>query len=109
MRRVGALYGGTPSMALKILVAFALVASLLACAPAAEAPAVKLKKSAGDDLFADSPVRRLRIEIADEGMATLRKYHFRRNAIMNERVAVSATVREGNKTYTKVAVHLKGG
>src|SRR5947199_6817880 len=85
-----------------------LAASLLISAFAAEAPS-KSRRSAGDDLFTDGVIRRLRIEISKDGMATLRKYHFDRNAMDVERVPVPATIREGTAVYTNVAIHLKGG
>jgi len=66
------------------------------------------KASAGDDLFIDTRVRRLSIEISETGMATLRQYQFRRSGSGNERVPVPATVREGTEIYTNVAIHLKG-
>lgn len=65
------------------------------------------KESAGDDLFTNSFVRHLRIEIPEQGMAILRVPVPRsRNA--SQRPAVSATVREGDRVWTNVAVHLKG-
>jgi spore coat protein H len=65
------------------------------------------KKNNGDELFTNSAIRHLRIEISNEGMQTLRKYSFRsRNE--NERTNVPATVREGGFVWTNVALHLKG-
>jgi len=86
-----------------------LAAALMISAQGAELPGAKSKPSAGDDLFTGSAIRRLRIEIAKPGIATLRKYHFERDAMDVERVPVPATIREGETVYTNVAVHLKGG
>jgi hypothetical protein len=83
--------------------------ALLISGQCAEPPTRKTKPSAGDDLFTDSAIRRLRIEVSKQGIATLRKYHFERDAMDAERVPVPATVREGDRVYTNVAVHLKGG
>jgi len=89
--------------------AFCLAAALMISAQGAELPGAKAKPSAGDDLFTGLAIRRLRIEIAKPGIATLRKYHFERDAMDVERVPVPATIREGESIYTNVAVHLKGG
>lgn len=51
------------------------------------------------DIFAAGYVGRLTIDIPEEGMSTLRR---------TPRGYVKATVKEGNHTYTNVAVHLKG-
>src|SRR6266850_738194 len=64
---------------------------------------------AGDDLFTNVLVPRLRLEIAPEGMAVLQSYEWNRNLNGQDRTNVLATVREGNRVYTNVAVHLKGG
>jgi hypothetical protein len=49
----------------------------------------------------------LQIEISAEGMETLRTYSFRsRNE--SQRTSVAATIREGQHSWTNVAVHLKG-
>ena len=53
----------------------------------------------GADLFSTGAVCRLRIEIAAEDVARLRR---------NSREYVPAIVREGTNTYDKVGVHLKG-
>src|SRR5690349_6467884 len=66
------------------------------------------KSSAGDDLFTNSGIRRLSIEIAPAGIAELRNYRWRRDASDEDRKDVPATVREGDTVWTNVAVHLKG-
>jgi len=53
----------------------------------------------GTDLFTTGSVRRIEITIPTEGIAELRA---------NSRQNVSATVREGTNTFSKVGVHLKG-
>ena len=64
------------------------------------------RAEAGDELF--STPARIRIEIPDEGMRELREYVQVFRQTRPERVDVRATVREGGKIYTNVAVHLKG-
>ncbi len=64
------------------------------------------KDGAGDELF--STPARIRIEISEEGMKELREYVQVWRQSRPERVDVRATVREGGKVYTNVAVHLKG-
>ena len=59
---------------------------------------------AGDELFSSNTVPRLQIEIPEAGLAVLRNY-FWRNA---DRTNVLATVREGDRVYTNVTLHLKG-
>ncbi len=66
------------------------------------------RESISDTLFTNTTVRRLSILIPPEGMATLRKYHWRREPEEETRVNVSATVREGDLVWTNVALHLKG-
>src|ERR1051325_5905 len=61
---------------------------------------------AGDDLF--TGVARVQIEIPAEGMAVLRQYHHVWRQARPERIDVQATLREGGRTYTNVALHLKG-
>src|ERR1041385_456748 len=65
--------------------------------------------TAGDELFTNVLVSRLRLEIPPEGMAVLQSYEWNRDLNGQDRSNVLATVREGNKVYTNVAVHLKGG
>ena len=60
-----------------------------------------------DDLFT-GPIPRLRIEISPEGMEVLRQYHQVWRQPRPQRLDVQATVREGEKVYTNVAIHLKG-
>jgi spore coat protein H len=58
------------------------------------------KPPAGEDLFRDAVVPELRLEISSEGLNSLSR---------SPRKYVRATVKEGEKVYTNVAVHLKGG
>lgn len=60
-----------------------------------------------DGLLFSTPSRIL-IEIPEEGMKVLREYVQVWRQARPERVDVRATVREGGKAYTNVAVHLKG-
>lgn len=59
------------------------------------------------DVFS-GPVPEIRIEIPDEGMRVLRRYRQVWGQPRPGRVDVRATVREGGRVYTNVAVHLKG-
>ena len=63
--------------------------------------------SSGDDVFT-GPVPRLQIDIPADGMKILREYQQVWRETRPERIDVQATVREGGKVYTNVAVHLKG-
>jgi len=57
-------------------------------------------------LFADLRVLRLEIDIPEEGMETLRAWHWRQGSL--SRPNVHASVREGATVYQDVAVQLKG-
>jgi hypothetical protein len=62
----------------------------------------------GDELFTNnSGVRHLEIEIAEEGMTLLRRHSYRSRQ-EGQRTNVAATVREGKRVWTNVAVHVKG-
>lgn len=69
--------------------------------------AVFAKDTERDELFTGA-VPRLQIQISPEGMKVLRDYHQVWRQPRPERVDVQATVREGEKIYTNVAIHLKG-
>ena len=60
-----------------------------------------------DELFS-GPVPRLQIEIPDEGLKVLRSYKQVWRQERPERIDVRVTVRESEKVYTNVALHLKG-
>jgi hypothetical protein len=90
-----------------MLFVIAAAATLGALAPA-RAQTASAKAAAGDDLFTNTFIRRLSIEIAPDGIAELRKYRWRRDASDEDRKDVPATVREGDMVWTNVAVHLKG-
>ncbi len=59
------------------------------------------------DLFQSDQVRRVQIEMPESALEVLRKYQWQFGQQM-EREAVQVTVREGQNTYTNVALHLKG-
>jgi hypothetical protein len=61
-----------------------------------------------DDLFTNSVVPHLQLEISREGMEVLEKYRQVWGKPRPERIDVKATVRVGKAVYTNVAVHLKG-
>ncbi len=64
-------------------------------------------KDASDELFTNSGIRHLQIEISPQGIQALRKYSFlARNEA--QRTNVPATVREGKVVWTNVAIHIKG-
>ena len=65
------------------------------------------KADPSGELFTNSFVRDVRIEIGDEEMDILRK-PVPRSRSAGPRPSVLATVREGNLVWTNVAVHLKG-
>jgi hypothetical protein len=71
---------------------------------------IRLAPAGSDDLFTNSVVRHLRIEIPSEGMAELRAYRYRRRRGDDamDRPRVQATVLEKDTVYTNVALHLKG-
>lgn len=60
------------------------------------------------ELFADGPVRLLRIEISEQNLAVLRRYGWRKGEDPDNRPEVPCTVREDTTVFTNVAVHLKG-
>jgi spore coat protein H len=60
-----------------------------------------------DELFTNSAIRHLRIEISKENVEALRPYTWRTRKDL-PRISVPATVREGTLVWTNVAVHLKG-
>src|ERR1051325_7077774 len=88
--------------------ALAGIYSILAVGRAQGAAPAKAAR-AGDELFTNVIVPRLRLEIPPEGMAVLQSYEWNRYLNGQDRTNVLSTVREGNKVYTNVAVHLKGG
>ena len=59
------------------------------------------------DLFQSRDVPEISVEINAEGLAKLRNYQWQMGP-QSEREAVPVTVREGQSTYTNVALHLKG-
>lgn len=59
-----------------------------------------------EDLFASDTLVRIDIKIPDSGLNILRRYHWQMGN--DARQDASATVYEGQKVYSKVAVHLKG-
>jgi hypothetical protein len=65
-------------------------------------------RNAGDDLFVRRIVPKLEIQIPEEGMKVLRDYHQVWRQPRPERIDVKVTIREGDRKYTNVALHLKG-
>ncbi len=66
------------------------------------------EETAGDDIFHGGAVPRLRIEIPPESMAVLKDYRQVWREKRPERIDVRVTIRENDKVYTNVAIHLKG-
>jgi spore coat protein H len=74
----------------------------------AKKPSLKpAQQQAFDGLFLGREIPEIKIEINAEGLAKLRSYQWQMGA-QTEREAVPITVREGETTYTNVALHLKG-
>src|SRR4051812_8782974 len=86
-------------------IATLLLTSSLFCAGVAMSATKKAQE--GDDLFAGKSIPSIQIEVSPEGMEILSAYRFTISDLM-ERTNVLATVREGNKVYTNVSLHLKG-
>jgi hypothetical protein len=83
-----------------------LVPLAYAASPKAK-PAGSKKVAQADALFASGEVLRIKIEIPEEGIGVLQKYQWQFGPQTN-RETVRATVREGGRVYTNVALHLKG-
>ena len=78
------------------------------CAGGTLAAAAVKDSEKSASLFHDNTVLKLQIEISAQGLETLRKYEWSREATPGDRTSASATVREGDRVYTNVSVHLKG-
>src|SRR5438270_349307 len=77
--------------------------------PLAESAEAKPEeRTAGDDLFNGEVVPRLELQILPDGMKVLQQYHQVWRQPRPERIDVAVTIREGERVYTNVAVHLKG-
>jgi hypothetical protein len=93
---------------LRWLVAWALLVTAGAAVRTYAAGAAASESAHGDDLFTNSLVPQLQLEISREGMDVLENYRQVWGRPRPERIDVKATVREGKVVYTNVAVHLKG-
>src|SRR4051812_31987331 len=78
-----------------------------ASAAAAKGSARSGQKANDDPFFASREVLRIEIEVTEAALKTLRQYEWQFGPA-TERESVSVTVREGQNTYTNVALHLKG-
>src|SRR6185503_3075606 len=74
---------------------------------AAEAKKQGKKADESDKFFASSDIPKIQIEIAPEDIKKLEKYQWQFGP-QGEREQVKVTVREGAKTYSNVALQLKG-
>jgi hypothetical protein len=86
---------------------FALLLIMAVAAGFSSARAASYAKADADSQLFSTPSR-IRIEVPEEGMKVLREYVQVWRQTRPERIDVRATVREGGKVYTNVAVHLKG-
>ena len=77
-----------------------------ACLVACGAPLRAQKAPPASDIFQDTNLLRIAIEIPEEGMQALRNGRGRRGA--ESKAKAEANVSEGGQTYTKVTVQLKG-
>ncbi|HTG43532.1 MAG TPA: CotH kinase family protein [Verrucomicrobiae bacterium] len=87
-------------------VCFCIVLSLSARA-ADKQPKVKKKEKESSALFSEKELTRISIEIGPADMEKLLKYQWQFGP-RTERESVQAIVREGEKTYKDVSLHLKG-
>jgi hypothetical protein len=91
-----------------ILAAVLVIAPASLSAAAAKKTSSKPKNSdASDALFNGKELPQIRIEASEAALATLRQYEWKFGP-QTERESVKVTIREGETTYTNVALHLKG-
>lgn len=81
---------------------------LITVAVATGAAEISTKSDSNSDAPFAGPIPRLQIEIPPDGMKVLRDYKQVWRQKRPERIDVRVTVREGSRTYTNVALHLKG-
>src|SRR5262245_54585219 len=66
------------------------------------------RSRAADDIFAKDGFLRIKIEVPKEGVNKLRRHSWGWGESQKDRPIVQATIYEGGKAYTNVALHLKG-
>lgn len=96
----------------KVRIWTGLLAAVLFTPPAGGAEASILPGAAGspsDELFTNTAIRHLCLEIAEKDLVRLRAYRWRKGEAPEDRPTVPGTVLEDGVRYTNVAVHLKGG
>lgn len=95
-------------MSIPPFISLALLLASVLSAIAADA-SIKPGKKAGEaeKLFSGSDVLKIRIEISPEDIKSLEKYTWNFGP-QTERQQVQATIHEGGRTYTNVALQLKG-
>ena len=97
-----------PAAAVLTLMTALAVAAFAAPGAAPKKPSASSKKLAtSDSLFTDQAVPQIRIDASEAALAKLREYQWKFGP-QTERESVQVTVREGQTTYTNVALHLKG-
>ena len=68
----------------------------------------KPKAEATDDIFTTNTFLRLKIEVSKNDLNQLRQHNWGWGESQKQRPIVRATIYEGDKVYTNVALHLKG-
>src|SRR4051812_25485687 len=81
-----------------------LVAVMAAVSPSPAKPPTDEDRKAVDQLFSNTNFPLIKIEIGKDGIKALKKTEWQNE----ERPMADCTVREGDRVYTNVAVHLKG-
>jgi hypothetical protein len=89
-----------------ILVAAVAGVTGVASAPGGSKP--EQLRALSDELFTNASIRHLRLEITRDGITALRRYRWQRSVDPDDRPEVPCVVREGDRVWTNVAVHLKG-
>jgi spore coat protein H len=70
--------------------------------------AAEAKKPPGDDIFNGTNIVRVDIKIPKAGIDRLSRYWWGGGRSQQDRPEVKATITEGGRSYTNVAIHLKG-
>jgi spore coat protein CotH len=101
-------WSATFALSLSLLLLTLSIASANAAAPAAPAQ-VAQNSAAGDDLFTNASVPKLRLEIPASGIAALHRDPVNSTRTANSlRTNVLGTVREGTAIYTNVSISFRG-
>lgn len=91
------------------LMALALTSLFFGLASSPQANAARQTSEAEfENIFTNGPIIHVQIKITEKDMAILRKSRWEWGGGQEKRATVQATVREGDRLYTNVAIHLKG-